>query len=89
MRGETIAIELGKRRGGAGGLAEAADVRRRQKQPRVPRLSELVHLDEPCFELGTRGDVLGLQGREPCGDAGELALESRPPAHRAGAAPPA
>jgi hypothetical protein len=75
MRCDAIAIELRQRGSGTCRLPETAHVGRGKKQPRVPGLSELVHLDEPGFEIRARRDDVGLQLRELRSGFGQLALD--------------
>ena len=51
VRRDAVAIELGERRDGPRRLAEAPEVRRREQQPQIARLAELVDLDQPRAQL--------------------------------------
>ena len=51
MRGDAVAIELGQRRDRPRGLAQMPQVRRREDQPQIARLAELVDLDQPRAQL--------------------------------------
>ena len=76
MRCDAVAIELRQRGSRARRLAEAAHVGGGEQQPRVSRLSELVHFDEPGFEIRTRRDRLRPAASSSClGDGRQLALD--------------
>ena len=75
MRRHAIAIELRQCGSRPRRLAEAAHVGRGKQQPRVSSLSELVHLDQPGFEIRTRRDDFGLQRRELPVGFRQLALD--------------
>ena len=77
MRRDAIAIELGERGGRARRLPEAADVGGGEQQPRVSRLPELVHFDEPRLEIRPRRVVFPLQLRQSLGDGRPFGLDLR------------
>ena len=51
MRGDTVAIELGQRRDRPRRLTEMPEIGGRKDQPQIPRLAELVDLDQPRAQL--------------------------------------
>ena len=55
VRLDAIAIELGQRRDRPGRLAQTAKVGRREQQPQISRLAELVDFDETLLQLGELG----------------------------------
>ena len=77
VRRDAIAIELGERGDGAGGLAEAAQVGGGEQEPEVARLAELVDLDQPLLQLGELGPRRGLKRVHARRGPVELGLDLR------------
>src|SRR5207247_5814449 len=66
VRVDTIAIELGKRGHGACRLTEAPQIRCRDRKSVVPRLAELVDLNEPRAQLGLLPALGGGERFDAC-----------------------
>ncbi len=76
MSGDAIAVEFCQRGSHPRGLTKTARVSRRQHETRIAGLTELVHLDEPGFELRPGRGLLLLQRRHPFRHGGQLVLDS-------------